>query len=101
MVDTSAPDIERRLASVREILDKIDLGQIPELLVFNQIDKLPPGVGESIAARHGGVAVSALKHQGFGELLTRAEDLLREDGHGNDDPMRRRPRMAEAQGGRE
>ena len=101
VVDASSPDIERRLASVREILDKIDLGQIPELLVFNQIDKLPPGVGKSIAARHGGVAVSALKHQGFGELLTRAEDLLREDGQGNDDPMRRRPRMAEAQGGRE
>jgi len=76
VVDASAPDLDRRIAAVREVLDEIDGDRVPELLVFNQIDKLPPGVGESIATRYGGVAVSALERQGFGELLQRADAML-------------------------
>jgi hypothetical protein len=47
--------------------------------VFNQVDRLPRGVGESIASRMGGVAVSALKGQGLAELLARAERTLWDD----------------------
>jgi GTP-binding protein HflX len=97
VVDASAPDLERRIAAVREVLEEIDQGQTPELLVFNQIDRLPPGVGESIAVRHGGVAVSALHGAGLGPLVLRADALLREidaAAHAG----RRRP-LAAAQGG--
>jgi 50S ribosomal subunit-associated GTPase HflX len=48
----------------------------PELLVFNQIDKVPPGVGAALALRHRGVAVSALNRTGLGTLLERAEQML-------------------------
>jgi GTP-binding protein HflX len=99
VVDASAPDVERRIAAVRDVLDDIGHGSVPELLVFNQIDKLPPGVGESIAARHGGVAVSALDRTGLRELLERAEDLLWEDGDAGGDDGRRRPLLAAVQGG--
>jgi GTP-binding protein HflX len=76
VVDASAPDLERRIEAVREVLDEIDGNRVPELLVFNQIDKLPPGVGDAIAARNGGVAVSALERKGFSELLQRADAML-------------------------
>jgi GTP-binding protein HflX len=76
VVDASTPDAERRIAAVRDVLDAIGLGATPELLVFNQIDRLSPGVGEAIAARHGGVAVSALEGTGLRELLERADAML-------------------------
>ena len=76
VVDTSAPDLERRIESVREVLEEIGLGETPELLVFNQIDRLPSGVGQAIAARHGGVAISAIRRSHLDELLARAEEIV-------------------------
>jgi len=76
VVDASSPDLERRLAAVRRVLDEIGLGAIPEILVFNQIDRLPPGEGRALAAQHGAVAVSALRGAGLEELLLRVEDVL-------------------------
>ena len=76
VVDASAPDLERRLAAVRRVLEEIGLGETPELLVFNQIDRLPPGAGEALARQHGAVAVSALHGAGLHELLERAARLL-------------------------
>jgi GTP-binding protein HflX len=78
VVDASAPDYERRIAAVREVLAQIGMGATPELLVFNQIDRLPPGEGEAIAARHGGVAVSALARRGLEDLVARADAMLGE-----------------------
>ncbi len=76
VVDAAAPDIERRIAAVREVLDGLGLERRPELLVFNQIDRLPAGAGRALAARHRGVAVSALTREGLPELLSRAEQIL-------------------------
>lgn len=76
VVDGAAPDIERRIEAVHDILDGIGLGDIPELLIINQIDRLPEGVGEAIARRHEGIAVSALENVGLRELLVRAEEIL-------------------------
>jgi GTP-binding protein HflX len=93
VVDASAPDYERRIAAVREVLAEIGLGAKPELLVMNQIDRLPPGVGQSIAARHGGVAVSALERKSLEDLLARADAMLGER------ESEREPGLAAAQGG--
>ncbi len=81
VVDVSAPDLERRMTAVRKILDGLGLADAPELLVFNQADRLRPGEAHAIAARFGGVAVSALTRAGLTELLESAERLLwsRED----------------------
>jgi len=81
VIDASVPDVERRIEAVREVLGEIGLAETPELLVFNQVDRLAPGVGAAIAARHGGVAVSALKRRGLAALIERAAQILwAEDG---------------------
>ncbi len=93
VVDAAAPDYERRIAAVREVLGQIGMDRTPELLVFNQIDRLPEDEGEAIAARHGGVAVSALGRRGLTELVARAEAMLDEEA------ADRAPVLAAAQGG--
>ncbi|MDE0885868.1 MAG: GTPase HflX [Myxococcota bacterium] len=76
VVDATAPDLERRMSAVRDVLDRVELNEKPELLVFNQIDRLPEGEGAAVAERYGGVAVSALAGEGLFELLRAAEDIL-------------------------
>jgi GTP-binding protein HflX len=61
---------------VRAVLDEVGVGSTPELLVFNQGDRLPEGVARAIALRQGGVAVSAVTRQGLAELVRRAEEKL-------------------------
>jgi GTP-binding protein HflX len=96
VVDASAPDIERRIAAVREVLDDIGQSDTPELLVFNQIDRLAKGLGEALAARHGAVAISALEGIGLHRLLERADGILWPGAEGGDD---RRRALASAAGG--
>ncbi len=80
VVDASRPDCDRRIEAVHGVLQEIGM-EAPELLVFNQIDKLDPGEGEALASRHGGVAVSALNRIGLRTLLGRAEQMVwAEDG---------------------
>jgi GTP-binding protein HflX len=91
VIDAAAPDVERRIQAVREVLGEIGLDDTPELLVFNQIDRLPEGVGEGLADRHRGVAVSALTGAGLDRLLTRAELVLWSE---HDDDGRRAAALA-------
>jgi GTP-binding protein HflX len=76
VVDASSEDLERRIEAVRGVLRDMELGDVPELLVFNKIDRLPPGHGSALAARHEAVPVSALERTGLAELLERAEKAL-------------------------
>jgi len=76
VVDASAPDVDRRLAAVRRVLGEIGLGGKPEILVFNQIDRLPAGEGESLARSYGAVGVSALRGWGLEDLLERVADAF-------------------------
>jgi GTP-binding protein HflX len=76
VVDAAAPDLERRIAAVRRVIEEIGVGGTPELLVFNQVDRLPAGAGAALAHRSGGVAVSALHGTGLGDLLAAVEDRL-------------------------
>ncbi len=76
VIDASSEDYERHIEAVREVLDEIGLADTPELLVFNQIDRLPPGVGAAMAARHRGVAICAVDQRGLAELIDRAQALL-------------------------
>jgi len=76
LVDATTPDVERRIAAVRDVLDEIGQRGTPELLVFNQIDRLPEGAGTALAMRYGGIAVSALFRTGLQELLLRSEQIL-------------------------
>jgi GTP-binding protein HflX len=76
VVDVATPDWERRIATVRQVLDEIGISDAPELLVFNQIDRLPTSEAKALLENHAGVAVSALKRIGLQDLLSDAEELL-------------------------
>jgi GTP-binding protein HflX len=76
VVDASSEELERRIAAVRGVLREIGLDATPELLVFNKIDRLPPGHGRALAERHGAVAISALEGSGLDALLERAEAMI-------------------------
>jgi GTP-binding protein HflX len=80
VVDAASPDIDRRIRAVRDVLGELGLDRKPELLVFNQIDRLPEEETEALARRYQAIPVSALKGQGLRELLARAEDILWDDG---------------------
>ena len=75
VVDAATADCERRIEAVRRVLSDIGI-EAPELLVFNQIDRMEDGEGEALARRHEGVAVSALRRTGLRGLLERAERML-------------------------
>jgi GTP-binding protein HflX len=89
VVDVATPDLDRRIEAVHRVLDEIGLADTPEILVFNQMDRMPPGVGSAIAARHRGVAVSALNAEGLQDLLERVATTLFEE----DIPAFRRHRL--------
>ncbi len=76
VVDAAADDPEQRIETVRGVLREMGYDGTPELLVFNQADRLPAGVGDAIATRAGGVAISALRKIGLRELLEQVEKTL-------------------------
>jgi GTP-binding protein HflX len=84
VVDAASPDFDRRIEAVRGVLSELGLGEKPELLVFNQIDRLPEGSGPVLERRHGCVAVSALERRGLENLLQRAEKLLWDEQSGDE-----------------
>ncbi|MHA7836239.1 MAG: GTPase HflX [bacterium] len=79
VVDAASPDLDRRIQAVRDVLGELGLDEKPELLVFNQIDRLPEDEAESLARRYGAIPVSALEGTGLRTLLARAEEILWDD----------------------
>jgi GTP-binding protein HflX len=80
VVDASDPHRATHEAVVREVLERLDLSGIPSLLVLNKCDRLDE-IALADAARDGGVPVSALRREGFDELLHRIEARLGWEGH--------------------
>ena len=79
VVDAASPDIDRRIQAVHEVLGELGLEDKPELLVFNQIDRLPEKEIEALTRRYQAIPISALLGQGLRELLHRAEEILWND----------------------
>jgi GTP-binding protein HflX len=81
LVDASAPDPEAQLEAVRTVLAEIGADRVPELLVFNKVDRLPgeaKGDVERLLAGHeGSIAISARTGEGVDPLLLTVADRLR------------------------
>ena len=76
VVDSSSPDPELQMAAVREVLEEIDAGEVPELLCFNKSDLTAES--KRLVDRHpGSVAVSAATGAGIEDLLRAIADQLR------------------------
>ncbi len=79
VVDAARPDIDRRLLAVRKVLGELGLSDKPELLIFNQADRLPEDEIAALSQRYQAISISALEGTGLRELLARSEDILWDD----------------------
>jgi GTPase len=83
VVDASDPRQDEQIEAVEEILRGLGLIEKRRLLVYNKIDRLPPGEGAAIAharREREAVAISAATDVGLPELLARCERVLWTDG---------------------
>jgi len=80
VVDASDPRRDQQVAAVEKILGGLGLGEKRRLVVYNKVDRLPPGEGAALAHQADGVAVSAATRGGLPDLLQRCERLLWADG---------------------
>ena len=71
VVDCANPNHDEQIAVVNQVLQNISAGSIPQLLVYNKIDKNPDFV-----APDGTVAISAVKKIGIDELKNSIFNLL-------------------------
>jgi GTP-binding protein HflX len=77
VVDGSDDAPEEQINAVREVLNEIDAGQVPELIVINKADLADPETISALLRREPhAVVVSARTGQGFDELLDAIEKDL-------------------------
>lgn len=69
VVDISAARFEEQIAAVERILQELELGTLPRLLVFNKVDRVPPNEVAALCRRFDAIAVSALNRSTFTSLL--------------------------------
>jgi GTP-binding protein HflX len=80
VVDAADPRRDQQVAAVDAILGDLGLREKRRLLVFNKVDRLPPGEGAALAHQAGGVAVSSTTRDGLAALLHRCDRLLWAEG---------------------
>jgi GTP-binding protein HflX len=85
VVDVADPRLEKKYEAVVRILEELKLDGIERLVVLNKADLVDPREVANGVARYAGVAVSAAKRQGMGELIRAAEERL-----GRDEPLVKR-----------
>ena len=69
IVDASDPDPDGQITAVREVLDEIGAGAVPEILVFNKSDIVEPAVLRRLATVYEGSTVaSALNGDGIPDV---------------------------------
>jgi GTP-binding protein HflX len=76
VVDVSDPSHEVHLETTERLLDRLGLGAVPRLLVYNKADKLHPGLAAAMARQVGAVATSALDRGTLQPLLRAINDRL-------------------------
>jgi len=73
VVDVTNPRFAEQIEAVERILDQLELGHIPRLLVFNKIDRADPAEVQALCRRYRAIAVSALQRPTFTSLLEELE----------------------------
>ncbi len=71
VVDASDPEFDEHLRTTAEILERLDIDQLPRLVVYNKIDRLPLASGVALARQPGAVAISALERATTQQLVSR------------------------------
>ncbi|MEA3465898.1 MAG: GTPase HflX [Thermodesulfobacteriota bacterium] len=73
VVDLSNPRFEEQIHAVEQILSDLDLGHIPQLLVFNKIDLVSADECAAWCRRFKAVAVCAQDRRSFDQLLNQLQ----------------------------
>ncbi len=68
LVDASSPQFENQMASVNRILDELEFGQLPRLLVFNKLDLVNEEDRVYLCRTHNAIGISALERSSLSEL---------------------------------
>lgn len=77
VIDAAAPDRERRMAAVLEVLQEVDADAVPRIDVYNKTDLLEPGEREHLGARYpDSLMLSALRGSGRDVLLKRVVSAI-------------------------
>lgn len=81
VVDVSSPNAAEHAVHVLKVLNEIGAGRVPQLLVLNKADQLPPGEPDSgchIASRVDApsAVISALTGVGMDDLLRKIDQIL-------------------------
>jgi GTP-binding protein HflX len=77
VVDASHPGLDDQVAAVEALLGELDLSGRPLVVALNKVDRLESAEGlDRLAARLGGVPVSARTGQGLPALLDRIHQAL-------------------------
>ncbi len=78
LVDASTPDVDVVQRAVRQVLDEVGAGDVPELVVWNKIDLADRLDVKRLVADHpGSVAISAASGEGLDDLRRAIESRLR------------------------
>lgn len=78
VVDAADPDRDQQMETTRKMLDDLDLGDVPRILVFNKADLLEPGEGRALLnhQRETTVVLSALQKETTRTLLDVLAEML-------------------------
>ena len=78
LVDGSSEHFENHIASVKKILEELNLSEIPRLLVFNKSDLLDEGELENLRRAYSAVVVSAFDRNSLMPMIERLGEMLDE-----------------------
>jgi GTP-binding protein HflX len=77
VADAAASDVEEQVRAVREVLEEIGAGEIPEVLALNKSDLVTDVERARLRRRYpDGVFISALRREGLEDLHARLEEAL-------------------------
>jgi GTP-binding protein HflX len=70
VIDAAAPDRDRRMAAVRQVMEEVGALDVPLIEVYNKSDQLTPDERRRLQDRDpAAVCISALHHDGVDELV--------------------------------
>jgi len=82
VVDVASPDREQQIAAVNEVLEEIGADQVPQLVVLNQVDRVPgmaPEVVRDASGKILNIKVSAVTGAGIEALREALAAVARDD----------------------
>ncbi len=71
VLDASDPAVDRRYAAVNQVLEEMELKDMPVITVLNKCDQITPEQKFALMQEYGALGVSAIKQEGLSELKLR------------------------------